>query len=65
MNDLTRAELMDLLEEMQDRGGPDFAALVKELEDRNRFAQMLKLHHEIECENDSHYYEWKNCQQGA
>lgn len=65
MNDLTRAELMDLLEEMQDRGGPDFTALVRELEKRNHFAQMLKIHHEIECENDSHYHEWENCQQGA
>lgn len=65
MNDLTRAELMDLLEEMQDRGGPDFTALVRELEKRNHFAQMLKLHHKIECENDNHYRRWKDCQQGA
>ena len=66
MNDLTRAELMDLLEEMQDRGGPEFIAAVQELEKRNHAAHMLNLHCMIEAENDQHYYLWKgNCQQGA
>ena len=59
MNDLTRAELMDLLEEMQDRGGPDFSAVVEELEKRNRMGQRLKIHHAIECENDQKYRAWQ------
>ena len=50
---------MDLLEEMQDRGGPDFSAVVAELEKHNRMAQRLKLHHEIECENDRKFRAWQ------
>lgn len=65
MNDLTRAELLELLEEEQDRGGPDLAPLLREIERRNRFAYMLKMHHEIECENDQKYRQFLSCQQGA
>lgn len=60
---MTRQVIHEMLEEMQDRGGPDFAALVRELEEKNRMLQKLKTHHEIECENDAHYREWKHCQE--
>lgn len=64
MNDLTRGEILDMLEELADRGGPEFAALVKELEKRNHMAHMLNIHRMIEAENEQHYYLWKgqNCQ---
>lgn len=65
MNDLTRAELMDLLEEEQDRGGPDLAPLLREIERRNYFGYMLRMHHEIECENDRKYRQWKHCQEAC
>lgn len=62
---MTRSELADLLEEMQDRDGPDFTALVRELEEHNRMLQRLHLHTEIECENDRHYREWKHRQEAC
>ena len=62
---MTRSELADLLEEMQDRDGPDFTALVRELEEHNRMLQQLHLHHEIECENDRKYRQWKHCQEAC
>ena len=64
MNDLTRREILELLEELQDRGGPEFTALVEELEKRNHMAHMLNIHRMIEAENESHYYLWQsqNCQ---
>lgn len=62
---MTRTELVDLLEEMQDRGGPDFATLTHELEEHNRMLNMLHLHREIECENDRKYRIWKHCQQNT
>ena len=65
MNDLTRAELLELLEEEQDRGGPDLAPLLREVERRNHFAYMLEMHREIECGNDQRCRQFLNCQQGA
>lgn len=62
---MTRSELVDLLEEMQDRGGPDFTALTRELEEHNRMLVKLHLHNEIECENDRHYREWKRRQKAC
>jgi len=55
INDLTRAELLELLEEEQDREDSDLAPLLREIEKRNHFAYMLEMHHEIECENDQKY----------
>ena len=60
---MTRAELTDLLDEMQDRNGPEFGELVREMEEHNKMLQKLHLHNEIECENDRHYREWKHCQE--
>lgn len=60
---MTRQVVCNMLEEMQDRDGSDFAAPVRDLEEKNRMLQKLKTHHEIECENNAHYLEWKNCQQ--
>lgn len=62
---MTRSELADLLEEMQDRNGPEFSELVRELEERNRMIQRLHLHNEIEYENDRHYRQWKHCQEAC
>ena len=62
---MTRIELADLLEEMQDRDGPDFSALVRDLEEYNRMLQRLHLHREIECENDRKYRQWKHCQEAC
>ena len=62
---MSRNELIDLIEEMQDRGGPDLTDLVRELEERDRIIQRLHLHSEIECENDRKYRQWKHCQQGV
>ena len=62
---MSRNELIDLIEEMQDRNGPDFTALVHELEERDRMLQRLHLHNEIECENDRKYRQWKHCQEAC
>lgn len=62
---MSRNELIDLIEEMQDRGGPDLTDLVHELEEKNRTIERLHLHTEIECENDRHYREWKHRQEAC
>lgn len=59
---MTRAEILELMEEMQDRGGPDFEELVRQLEAKNRFLYMLKMHAEIECESERRIRDWKRCQ---
>lgn len=49
--------------EMQDQNSPKFDRLVQKLEEKDRMARKLKVHREIERENDQKYREWKDCQQ--
>ena len=62
---MSRDLILDMIEEMQDRNGPDFSALVRELEEKNRMIERLHLHNEIECENDRRYREWKHRQEAC
>lgn len=62
---MSRDLILDMIEEMQDRNGPDFSALVRELEEKNRMIERLHLHTEIEYENDRHYREWKHRQEAC
>ena len=67
MSNLTTSQLLAMLEE-QVRKNPDLTPtgeIVQEIEKRNRFGYMLKMHHEIECENDWKWHRFRECQQGT
>lgn len=67
MSNLTTSQLLAMLEE-QVRKNPDLISareIVQEIEKRNRFGYMLKMHHEIEGENDQKWRGFRECQQGT